>query len=212
MNALLRWAFFALLVRPLVYVFLGVNVRDRQRLPTSGPAIIVANHNSHLDTLVLMALMPLKLLPRLRPVAAADYFMANGFRAWFATQVIGIIPILRTCQAGNPLAACFQALKNGNVLIVFPEGSRGAPESAAGCFKRGIQVLARKYPQVPVSPVFLYGVGKVLPKGETLPIPFLCDVVVGAPLTYQREGERLLGSVHAAISAFATAGNFPEWR
>ena len=98
MARVLQLLFFLLLVKPLVFLLLGVNLRRTELLPQTGPAIIVANHNSHLDTMVLMALYPLKMIRRLRPVAAMDYFMRNPLLAWFATRIIGIIPLQRTVR------------------------------------------------------------------------------------------------------------------
>jgi 1-acyl-sn-glycerol-3-phosphate acyltransferase len=211
MTALLRHLFFALIVRPLVLVVIGLNVRHRERLPTSGPAIIVANHNSHLDTLVLMTLFPPRLLRHLRPVAAADYFLRNRLLAWFATRIIGIVPISRGRDAGNPLHGCFEALKAGDILILFPEGSRGEPEHRSGAFKQGVRVIARKYPEVPVTPVFLHGLGKALPKGEAVLVPFFCDVFIGPPLTYHQTEEAFLERLGTAVEELAAEGQFPAW-
>lgn len=188
---ILRYFFFALIVRPVVMVVLGLNVRHRQRLPVKGPAIIVANHNSHLDTMVLMTLLPFRMLHKIHPVAAADYFLSNRLLAWFAFNIIGIIPLHRSIKASHndPLAAASAALDRGDILILFPEGSRGEPEKMSE-LKSGVSHLAKRHPDVPVIPLYLHGLGKALPKGEALLVPFFCDVFVGEPLRWQ--GERQL--------------------
>ena len=183
MNQLLRLLFFATIVRLVVLLVIGLRIIEVGRLPRVGPAIICANHNSHLDTMVLMTIFPLRLLSKLRPVAAAEYFLQNPILGWFALQIIGIIPIERhksSCTE-HPLAKCSEALERGEILIIYPEGSRGEPESIAS-FQSGIAHLAKRYPDVPIYPVFLYGLGKVLPKGEIILVPFFCDVAIGKPI------------------------------
>ena len=135
MAGLLRFIFYGCLIRLMTLIVLGLNVRHRERLPSIGPAIVVANHNSHLDTMVLMSLFPLRLLPRLHPVAAMDYFLGSRWFSWFILKVVGILPIKRNVERGdnNPLEPCNQALRDGQVLIIFPEGSRGEPERASSC-------------------------------------------------------------------------------
>ena len=210
LSGVLRFLFFAVIVRPTVYVILGLNIRHWERLPSTGPAVIVANHNSHLDTLVLMALLPIRALKRIRPVAAADYFLRNRVLAWFATQIIGIIPISRTKARSNPLAGCFDAIANGDIIILFPEGSRGTSEEEMSEFKQGIRVIARKFPDVPIYPVYLHGLGKSLPKGEALLVPFFCDVFVGMPLSYAAS-EEFMGDLRTAMNDLAEETDFPRW-
>lgn len=209
---LLRLLFFAVVVRSVTTIVLGLNVRHRERLPRQGPAILAANHNSHLDTMVLMTLLPLGLLPKVRPVAAADYFLRNRFLAWFALNIIGILPIARqrSEQSGDPLVPIVEALDRGEILIFFPEGSRGEPEQLAE-FKSGLARLKERRPEVPVVPVFMHGVGKALPRGEAILVPFFVDVFVGDPVPWPGDRAEFMDQFRDAITALAGEGHFPPW-
>ena len=212
-NRLLRHAFFLLIVRPLVLLVLGLNVRHRERLPTSGPAILVANHNSHLDTMVLITLFPRRMLNRLRPVAAADYFFKNRLLKWFATRIIGILPVERGAgrdRDHDPLAGIIDSLDRGEIPILFPEGTRGEPETLDR-FKSGIARVVERRPDVPVVPVFLHGLGKALPRGEAVLVPFFCDVFVGEPVPWEGDRRRFVATLREGMDALAAEGDFPDW-
>ena len=185
MNHFLRTLFYLVVVRPMMVVILGMNIRRYEDLPDDGPAIIVANHNSHLDVFALMHVLGLKRLHRVRPVAAANYFMTRPIRRWFATRIVGIIPIdreqTRRCDGKHPLQPISDALDRGDIVILFPEGTRGEPEEM-GPLQPGIAHLAKRHPEVPVVPVFMRGLGRAMPKGEAMIVPSMCDVFVGDPI------------------------------
>ncbi|MCB0335908.1 MAG: 1-acyl-sn-glycerol-3-phosphate acyltransferase, partial [Bdellovibrionales bacterium] len=145
-----------------------------------------------------------------RPVAAADYFLSNSVLAWFATKVIGIVPIRRSRDQGDPLAPCDEAIADNAILIFFPEGTRGEPEQR-GQFKKGIAYLAQKFPEVPITPVFIHGLGKSLPRGEALLVPFFCDVIVGEPFFWEGDIDSFSKKVEQSILELEQEGDFPQW-
>lgn len=211
MSRWLQALFFLLIVRPFLALVLGVNLRHAERLPRTGPAILAANHNSHLDTLLLMRLYPMATLHRVRPVAAADYFLKNRFVAWFALHIMHILPLSRRPKPGEkPLAHIEAALAAGDILILFPEGSRGEPEKRSA-LKSGIAHLMEAAPTVPVIPIYLHGLGKALPKGDWLPIPFFADGWVGEPLTWQGERATTMQALEARFQALEALGRHDDW-
>ena len=201
MKKLLRILFVVLVAKPIIVFWLGLTVRHRERLPTRGPAIIAANHNSHLDTVALLSLFPLEDVPNVRPVAAADYFMKPGFMRWFSPNVIGIIPVSRggVVEGVDPLAECYAALDRGEILLIFPEGSRGEPEKMAE-LKSGISFIAKRFPTVPVIPVFMRGLGKSMGKGTFIPIPFFVDVFIGRPFSWTGEKTSFMDRLRDAFA------------
>ncbi len=212
MKKLLRLIFFIIVIRIVVLIIIGLRIVNKERLPKSGPAIIVANHNSHLDTMVLMTIFPIKLLDKLRPVAAENYFLKNPFLAWFSLNILNIISLKRQNLSAreNPLLNCSEALSNGDILIIYPEGSRGKPESLS-TFKSGIAHLARSHPDVPIYPIFMYGLGKVLPKGEALLVPFSCDIFIGEKIYWTGSKQKFMDLLNQSIKDLASEIKFSSW-
>ncbi|MBI1731868.1 MAG: 1-acyl-sn-glycerol-3-phosphate acyltransferase [Gammaproteobacteria bacterium] len=195
----------AALIRPLVQVLLRPGVRHIERLPRTGPAVIVANHNSHLDTLLLMSLFPLGRIDRIRPVAARDYFLRNPILAYCVTALFGVVPLNRRPlrrSEGDCLRGSSMALDRRDILIVFPEGTRGEPEQP-GPFKTGIAHLARRHPDVPFVPVFLGGVGRALPKGQIIPVPSRCTVSIGTVWKWNGNRARFVDGLRDEIETMA---------
>ncbi|WP_374651376.1 lysophospholipid acyltransferase family protein [Dongia sp.] len=202
MSRWLRRLFAVLVLRPVAFLMLGLTVRGRENLPKAGPAIVIANHNSHLDTLVLLSLMPLRQIDLVRPVAAADYFLKNRYLAWFSLHILNILPLERgnAARGEDPLAESAAALDRGEILIVFPEGSRGSAE-VMGKFKGGVARLKERYPEVPVVPVFLQGAGKALPRGEIVLVPVVVDAVVGTPIPWSGNRAQYTQGMEQAVRA-----------
>ena len=197
----LRLLFLWLVARPLAAVFAGADVVGRERLPRAGPAIIAANHSSHVDTLLLLTIFPAKAVGRVRPVAAADYFLTNPVLSWFSRRLVGITPVSRTVARGEDvLAPAKAALAQGSILLLFPEGTRGAGEEM-GPLKAGVARLVEAYPSAPVIPVWIQGAGRVLPKGAVAPVPMTCCVLVGEPIAWRGDRAAFMAELKAALEA-----------
>ena len=146
-------------------------------------------------------MFPLEEIPNVRPVAAADYFMKPGFMQWFSLNVVGIIPVKRggVAEGIDRLEGCYEALAAGQVLLIFPEGSRGEPEEMAE-LKSGISYISKKFPDVPVIPVFMRGLGKSMGKGTFIPIPFFVDVYVGRSLSWTGDKDSFMSKLREAFA------------
>jgi len=192
--------FFTFVLRPFMALFIGLRVRGREHLAGKMPFILVANHSSHLDTASLLNLFPMRQLSKLRPVAAADYFERNKFVSAVSKICFNILPIARKglTPETNPMPKMEAVLRAGNVLIIFPEGTRGSGE-ALSHFHSGVAHLIERCPDVPVVPAYLVNMGRSLPKGEWIPVPFFCEVRVGEPRRFQGNRREIIAALEAAV-------------
>jgi 1-acyl-sn-glycerol-3-phosphate acyltransferase len=173
----------ALVIRGLLRVYHRFSVVGAGNLPTKGSFILVANHGSHLDALCLLSALPLRKLHRAFPAAAADYFFQSVPRTWIAAVVVNALPFAREVHIRQSLTLCGELLANpGNVLIIFPEGTR-TKDGSLGKFKSGIGVLAAGR-EVPVIPCYLDGAFAAWPKGKFFPRPTRITLHIGPPKTY----------------------------
>ena len=159
--------------------------------PKAEQRIYFANHQSHLDWVLIWAALPRELRASTRPIAAREYWTAGRFKHWLTREVFNAVYVSRIRPQGasgteaddqDPLAPLIEALRNGDSLVIFPEGTRsnlGQPQP----FKSGLYHLAQQFPQVQLIPAWIDNVQRVMPKGEVVPVPILCTVTFGAPLT-----------------------------
>lgn len=141
------------------------------------PAVFYANHSSHLDFLTLWSLLPGGVRRRVRPVAAADYWV-GGWKGNVARHLFNPLLVARgkggpaDLPTGGAVERMTAALDEGDSLVIFPEGTRGDGERIAD-FHAGLARVAAARPGVPVIPVALANVGRILPKGSLVPVPVL---------------------------------------
>jgi 1-acyl-sn-glycerol-3-phosphate acyltransferase len=189
----------------VVKLLVGAYARWIGSLPTAGQRIYFANHTSHIDTLAIWSSLPRALRPRTRPVAARDYW-GKGLRKYVATRGFGAVLIERTREnaPSDPLDPLRAALREGDSLIIFPEGTRGTSHVPAR-FRSGLFRLAGEFPAVELIPVYLDNLHRSLPKGALLPVPMVCTVRFGTPVALAPgEGrEEFLERARAAVVALA---------
>jgi 1-acyl-sn-glycerol-3-phosphate acyltransferase len=167
----------------LVRLFTGVQARWIGCAPDGALRVYFANHTSNFDFLVLWSVLPDPMRKRTRPVAASDYWRAGRLRLFLAESVFRgvLIERKRVTRANNPMDQLVPVLKNGESLIIFPEGGRTS-EPQMRPFKSGLYYLGKAMPEVDLVPVYIDNANRVLPKGELLPLPLLCSVIFGQPL------------------------------
>jgi 1-acyl-sn-glycerol-3-phosphate acyltransferase len=180
----------ATLVVGLARLITGVRGDWRGCGPALRPRVYFANHRSHADFVLIWTVLPSPLRHVTRPVAGADYWLAGGLKRFFGRRVFRAILIHRnpaTCVA-DPVAEMTAALDRNLSLVLFPEGTRNTTDDPLLPFKSGLYHVAKARPDVELVPVWIENLNRVMPKGEFVPIPLLCTVVLGAPIALV-EGE-----------------------
>jgi len=169
----------------LIRLLTGAQARWLGCPPKAEQRIYFANHQSHADLVMIWAALPKELRSVTRAIAARDYWTKTPFKKWLTSAVFNVIYVSRDRTADeDPLEPLIEALRNGDSIILFPEGTRGHAGDPQA-FKAGLYNLALKFPHAVLVPAWINNVQHVLPKGEVVPVPVLCSVTFGAPIAVQ---------------------------
>jgi 1-acyl-sn-glycerol-3-phosphate acyltransferase len=207
-----RSALIDFVARPLARAIAPTDIEGLDRLETlETPAIFAANHSSHLDTTLILSVLPERFRHRAVVGAGADYFFDKRWKAaWWAFS-IGAIPIERTKVTRKSAAQLEQLINDNYSVVIFPEGGR-TPDGWMQEFRAGAAYLSERT-GVPVVPIYLGGTRSVWKKGSSRITPNRVSVTFGSPMSLI-EGEDIrafAARVEKAVAELADETNTDWW-
>lgn len=145
-----------------------LDVQGIEHLPAQPPYILVANHASHLDAIVLSTLVPLRHRDCVYPLAAGDVFFASDTQSVVSALVLNALPVWRQKREGGALKQLRERLVTDcGIYVLFPEGTRSRTGTMAA-FQAGLGVMTAGA-DVPIVPCHLTGAFEAWPPGCRCP-------------------------------------------
>ena len=156
------------------FFWLRFQARGIERLPKTGGALLIINHQSFLDPLLVG-------LPLQRPVSflARDSLFRVPVVGWILRNTY-VMPINREAASSRLIKAMVRRLNHGFLVGMFPEGTRSR-DGKVGPFKPGFLAMIKRS-DVPIYPVGIAGAIDALPRGRLFPRFRRVRVVYGEPI------------------------------
>jgi long-chain acyl-CoA synthetase len=213
---LIRGASLATWILPIARLFAWIRVEGREHLASlEDPVVFAANHQSHMDTPVILAAMPRRVRARVAVAMAKEFFDAhfyperhtprerftNGLNYYLAAGFFNAFPLpQREAGARQTLRYIGSLVADGFSVLIFPEGRR-TEHGGIGPFRPGIGMIGSRL-DVPVVPVRIDGLDRVLPPAARMATPGRVTVRFGAPIRLRGEDYPALAlEIEAAVRA-----------
>jgi 1-acyl-sn-glycerol-3-phosphate acyltransferase len=200
-------------VRPALGALAAPRVFGLDRLEAiDGPVVFAANHHSHIDTPLLLSLIPEPWRHHIVIGAAADYFFGNRVTSTLSALVIGAIPIERAKVNRRSADQAAELIDDGWSILIFPEGGR-SPDGWGQPFRGGAAYLSSRC-SVPVVPIHVEGTGRILRKGRNLPQPSPTTVTFGWPM-HPEDGEdsrKFAARIERAVAELGDEASTDWWQ
>ena len=175
LSAIFYWT-IKTIAWPATRTYVRLRVEGLQHVPPTGPVMVVANHVSFVDPIVLGSAFPRRIIFMItRPI----YDLRR--LTWFY-YLMGTIPVAPDVPDPGAMKAALRVLHGGGIVGIFPEGQR-MPDGNLGEGKSGAALLAART-GVPVVPAAIVGAHQVMPVGAVFPRPRAVRVVFGDPIRF----------------------------
>lgn len=199
----LAWRVF---IRSYLRLYHRLSVEGLEHIPAKPPFVMIANHASHLDVLVLGAALPWHLRRHAFPIAAGDVFFETPVVSAFSAMMLNALPMWRKkCGSHAMQELRDRLIGDPAIYLLFPEGKRSRDGSMSP-FKPGLGMMIAGAP-VPVVPCFIEGAFHAFRPETRFPKPKPISLRVGPPLVFEnvqneREGwQEIAAKLEAAVVA-----------
>ncbi len=173
-----------------------LKVSGVERLPATLPFVMIANHTSHLDALILASCLPWRLRRGVFTIAAGDAFFVGPVWTILSAVLLNALPMWRRKVVRHDLETLRTRIVEDRCgYILFPEGTR-PDDGRMVKFKSGLGMIVAGT-DVPVVPCHIRGAFEALSRDQRFPRPRRITVVIGDPITFaevpnDREGWELV--------------------
>ncbi len=161
-------------IRQVIARWLRLRVAGKQHLDLEGPVVLAPVHRSNLDAPLVAAVC------RRRVRALGKDSLFKGAPLAWINSALGAIPVKRGGADREAMRAAREVISEGEMMIVFPEGTRQSGTTVEGVFD-GTAYLANKT-AAPIVPIGIAGTGAAMPSGGKFIRPVRCALVVGEPI------------------------------
>jgi 1-acyl-sn-glycerol-3-phosphate acyltransferase len=207
---LARAAWTELVTRPVMAAVARPTVEGLDRIESvEAPVIFAANHTSHLDTPLVLSVLPDRFRHKIVTLAAADYFFDSRLKGAYFAFSLNAVPIERVKVSRDSADRAEALVLDGWNLLIFPEGGR-SHDGWGQPHRGGAAWLAARSGR-PVVPVHIKGTGRLLPRGSKRLYTGSTTVTFGAPIFPELPARQLVGHLEQAIAALADEATTDWW-
>jgi len=207
---LARAAWTDLVTRPLMTAVAQPSVEGLDRFEAvAGPVIFAANHSSHLDTPLVLSVLPERWRHKIVTLAAADYFFDSRLKAAYFAFSLNAVPIERIKVSRDSADRAGSLIADGWNLLIFPEGGR-SPDGWGQAHRGGAAWLASRSGR-PIVPVHIKGTNRLLPRGARRLYTGETKVSFGAPISPDLPARQLVSHLEDAVAALADEATTDWW-